>query len=107
MNTKEKDTLTSAQELAAQCWCDKETSGIEMVAIVYCDDGPSGPCGQSCYTTSAWTRVYLFNNEDEAADWLKTQSFPKRKRSKTMMCFMDVNKSIGCQTLEFPLKKKD
>jgi len=30
MNTKEKDTLTSAQELASQCWCDKETSGIEM-----------------------------------------------------------------------------
>jgi hypothetical protein len=79
----------------------------QMVAVVYCDDGPSGPCGQDCYTTSAWTRVYLFNNEDEVADWLKTQSFPKRKRSKTMMCFMDVNKSIGCQTLEFPLKKKD
>ena len=44
--------------------------------------------------------------EDEAYDWLKTQSFPKRKRSKTMMCFMDVNQAFGCQTLEFPLKKK-
>lgn len=30
MNTKEEETIKSAQELAAQCWCDKETSSIEM-----------------------------------------------------------------------------
>lgn len=32
MNTKESnnDAMTLARQLAAQCWCDAETSGIEM-----------------------------------------------------------------------------
>lgn len=30
MNTEENIIMKSALELAAQCWCDAETSGIEM-----------------------------------------------------------------------------
>lgn len=74
----------------------------DMVAVVYRDDGPGGPCGQSCHTTSPWTRVYLFNTEDEAREWLKTATFPKRKRSVITMCFMEQEKSGFVSTLEFP-----
>ena len=28
--------------------------------ILYHDDGPNGPCGQSCHTTSPWSRLYRF-----------------------------------------------
>jgi hypothetical protein len=78
-----------------------------MVAIVYTDDGPLGAGGQSCYTTSSWSRVYLFPNEDEAYLWAETHEFPKRKRSKISMCFSDASKAGGCQTLEFPAAKKN
>lgn len=41
----------------------------KLYAVVYRDDGPKGPCGQSMSFTRKWTRVYLFNTEDEALKW--------------------------------------
>lgn len=29
--------------------------------IFYSDEGPVGPCGQSCYITSPWRRLYTFS----------------------------------------------
>lgn len=69
------------------------------VAVVYTDQGPSGPCGQSVITTSAWTKVFLFENEEKAYEWLKTYKFPNRKRYRITMCDTTDN---FVSTLEYP-----
>lgn len=55
---------------------------LSAVALVYTDEGPGGPCGQSCSTTSEWSRVYLFDDEDSARKWLDAQGAPRRKRAR-------------------------
>lgn len=71
------------------------------IAIVYTDQGPGGPCGQDCITTSCWTKVYLFNSESEARVWLDEFVIPKRKKSRITMCYLDPQMSGGTQTLEY------
>ena len=39
-------------------------------AVVYRDNGPGGPCGQSCSITRLWTKVYLFHSEKDALEWI-------------------------------------
>lgn len=58
------------------------------VAVVYTDDGPGGPCGQDCVTTSAWTKVHIFESQDAAREWINSNPTPRRNRPKYFMCFM-------------------
>lgn len=36
------------------------------ITLHYRDDGPSGPCGQSMSITAPWSRLYTYENEDDA-----------------------------------------
>lgn len=58
-------------------------------AVVYTDNGPGGACGQDLITTSAHTRVYLFDTEDEMRKWLEYNhdKMPKRKNSRVTACY--------------------
>ena len=56
------------------------------IAVVYSDDGPKGPCGQSCSTTMPWTKVWLFKNEEDARQFCKNHQFPDRKKSRVDVC---------------------
>ena len=38
---------------------------IGNVLVIYTDDGPSGPCGQSCSVTAPHTYISLFNSYDD------------------------------------------
>jgi len=53
-----------------------------MFAVVYSDEGPNGPCGQSCITTSPHCSVYLFFSEEAMQQWLKDQQDNMDKRRK-------------------------
>ena len=68
-------------------------------ALVYTDEGPGGPCGQSCYTTSKWTRVYLFKTEAEALKWLNLHEKSKRKRPDWQLC--ELNNASNPNTLTY------
>ena len=57
----------------------------DPVALVYTDEGPGGPCGQGMHTTSAWTRVYVFDDEDAARSWLEKQPKTTRRRVRWAM----------------------
>ena len=39
--------------------------------VAYEDKGPSGPCGLSIRTTAPWRKLYVFNNEKEARDFIQ------------------------------------
>ena len=49
------------------------SGGVTEAAIVlhYRDDGPSGPCGQSTFYTSPWSRLYFYDNEDDATAYMR------------------------------------
>ncbi len=53
------------------------TSGA---VILYQDDGPNGPCGQSCNITKPWTDVHIFNDDEQFEKW--KQGFEKMKNSR-------------------------
>ena len=38
---------------------------IGNVLVIYTDDGPNGPCGQSCSVTAPHTYIYLYKTEDD------------------------------------------
>lgn len=74
----------------------------QTVAVVYMDDGPGGPCGQDWVTTSAWTKVHIFQSAVHAHEWVSKNLAPKRKRSKYVMCFMNGHDYYGhANSLEF------
>jgi hypothetical protein len=37
--------------------------------VVYTDDGPIGPCGQSMATTCRWTRLHIFRDDEHMREW--------------------------------------
>ncbi len=73
------------------------------IAVVYTDEGPSGPCGQDCATTSYWTKVYLFYSENEARDWISSYHWPRRTKSRIRICYLDKTLGGYIQTLEYPI----
>ena len=60
-----------------------------MVAILYTDQGPSRPGGQSCDNTSSWCSLWLFANEIQARRWLSQTKIPQRKKSNVQL--------LGCE----------
>ena len=67
-------------------------------AVVYRDNGPGGPCGQSMSTTRNWTRVYLFNTEQEALEWIRDNPIGKgRENPQYVICGEGYD-----DTIEFP-----
>lgn len=44
------------------------------VLVIYTDDGPSGPCGQSMKTTCEHTRVYRFSSESRFRGFVGSKS---------------------------------
>jgi hypothetical protein len=57
-------------------------------AVVYHDDGPEVPGGQYPDIAYPWTKVYLFETEEEARDWMKDVLvlFLGRKSPQVMIC---------------------
>ena len=56
------------------------------VVLVYLDDGPSGPCGQSMSITSPHTRVHIFEDEDALREWSKDKDLgPNKARRKSQI----------------------
>jgi hypothetical protein len=41
------------------------------MVLHYRDDGPSGPCGQTVSTTAPWSRLYHYENEDDAVAFMR------------------------------------
>lgn len=39
--------------------------------VAYEDKGPSGPCGQTVSTTMSWNKLYIFNDEQKARDFVQ------------------------------------
>jgi hypothetical protein len=36
-----------------------------MIIAIYSDEGPIGPCGQSCFVTSGHVHVHLFDDDSD------------------------------------------
>ena len=57
----------------------------DIYYLAYKDDGPDGPCGQSCATTNPWSRLYIFTDRDdmkEFADIVKSGKYSGRRRPR-------------------------
>jgi len=51
--------------------------------ILYRDDGPDGPCGQSCHVTSPWCQLYRFvGTHGECMDRVEKLMGRGRKRPR-------------------------
>jgi len=42
----------------------------EIYYVAYQDDGPIGPCGQSCATTNPWDKLYIFTNRKKMREFV-------------------------------------
>lgn len=47
-----------------------QESAPHMV-LHYRDDGPSGPCGQCTSITAPWSRLYVYDNENDAVAYMR------------------------------------
>jgi hypothetical protein len=65
----------------------------EKWAVVYNDDGPSGPCGQEMSITSPWTNVWLFDSEEAAWEFASKTNLCNggRRRQRVSVCEVSAN----------------
>ncbi len=59
--------------------------------VHYTDEGPRGPCGQSCSTTNPWDRVLIFQDDENMRNYLenmgKSRRNPKVKFLEAIVVF--------------------
>ena len=61
-----------------------------MIAIVYTDEGPSGPGGQTTDATRSHQGVYLFDTPEEARTFLDERT-PIRGRKRPKVLIIDTD----------------
>lgn len=78
--SEERNQQWAAKSIyASQLEQDLAKANKVPVAVVYTDDGPSGPGGQDCMTTSAWTRVFLFDDAESAITAMRDNKIECRR----------------------------
>ena len=60
--------------------------------VRYQDDGPNGPCGQSCSTTNPFDQLHIFECMNDANKWMRSVELLKtRKNPRVTMVWYDDN----------------
>jgi len=57
-----------------------QTNINHLWVITYEDDGPYRVCGQDCYTTSCWRKVYLFKSEKTMRQFIQNITINNNNR---------------------------
>lgn len=64
----------------------------KQVILIYTDEGPGGPCGQSMNTTSRWAKAWIFPSDKAARDWLQENretACGQRKKQRWEICGLE------------------
>lgn len=62
--------------------------------MIYFDDGPGGPCGQSMRTTCPHASIHIWDSEDKMREDLKTMT-PRNPKARMMYGVVDQWSSPG------------
>lgn len=76
------------------------TSGA---VVLYQDDGPNGPCGQSCHITKPWCDVHIFNDRNAFENWKEGFDKVKNSRRNPRLTWIDtvfVHENGGFRTFQ-------
>lgn len=71
--------------------------------VLYQDDGPNGPCGQSCNITKSWTDIHIFNDREQFEKWKEGFEKSKNSRRNAQLTWIDtifVHDKEGTRTFD-------